>query len=112
MMLLLSSFHVFTPAIRSDYSAFVKSSIEETLKTFESRYVLLIEENTVLSPDFLYFLAVHEPLFEDDSTINAISAWNDNGMRLMFLRNPSSFTYVLRFHLFRVKQASQKLPDH
>lgn len=78
-MLFSGSFHVFTPAHRSDYSTFVKSSMEETLKTSESRYLLLIEEKTVLSPDFLYFLAAQEPVFEDDPSIKAIGAWNDNG---------------------------------
>jgi len=62
-----------------DYTKHLVQSISDVFDTFKSRYIVVIEENTLLSPDFLHYLATQEPLFEVDPTISAIGAWNDNG---------------------------------
>ncbi|GAB1610993.1 uncharacterized protein LOC115220313, partial [Argonauta hians] len=45
----------------------------------DSNYVIFIEEELLLSPDFLFFMAQSMSLLEQDSSVLAISAWNYNG---------------------------------
>ncbi|OQV20910.1 putative Protein O-linked-mannose beta-1,2-N-acetylglucosaminyltransferase 1 [Hypsibius exemplaris] len=75
----LFNFHILSGRIELDYRTHLVHSITDVFETLHPRYIVVIEENTVLSPDFLHYLATQEPLFEVDSTINAIGAWNDNG---------------------------------
>jgi hypothetical protein len=40
--------------------------------------VIVIEEDLILSPDFLYTLALLSETFRKDETINGIQMWNPN----------------------------------
>jgi hypothetical protein len=40
--------------------------------------VIVIEEDLILSPDFLYTLALLSETFRKDQTIGAIQMWNPN----------------------------------
>ena len=41
--------------------------------------MIVIEEDLILSPDFLYTLALLSEAFRKDETIGAIQMWNPNG---------------------------------
>lgn len=41
--------------------------------------LIVIEEDLILSPDFLYVLALLNDVFRKDDTISAIQMWNPNG---------------------------------
>ena len=43
------------------------------------RNMILIEEDHVVSPDFLYYFGQLVPVVHDDMSIMAVSAYNDNG---------------------------------
>ncbi len=40
--------------------------------------MIVIEEDLILSPDFLYTLALLHEIFRKDETINGIQMWNPN----------------------------------
>ena len=40
--------------------------------------LIVLEEDLVLSPDFLYFMAQTYPVVRQDKTLVGVSAWNDN----------------------------------
>lgn len=44
-----------------------------------TRYMILIEEDHTVSPDFLYFFSQLIPAVEKDHSLMAVSAYNDNG---------------------------------
>lgn len=46
--------------------------------------VIVVEEGLILSPDFLYYMAQLLPVLENDDSILAISAWNPNGILILF----------------------------
>lgn len=47
--------------------------------SFIQNEVIVIEEDLILSPDFLYTLALLSDTFQKDPTIGAIQMWNPNG---------------------------------
>lgn len=48
------------------------------------KYVIVLEEGLIVSPDFLFYMAQLVFLFDKDESILAVSAWNPNG-RLIFI---------------------------
>jgi alpha-1,3-mannosyl-glycoprotein beta-1,2-N-acetylglucosaminyltransferase len=42
----------------------------------------VLEEDLIVSPDFLSYFHYLLPLLQADKTLLTISAWNDNGIRL------------------------------
>jgi len=44
-------------------------------------YAIIVEDDMLFSPDFLSFFVQTAPLYEGDSSVYAISSWNDNGQR-------------------------------
>jgi hypothetical protein len=40
--------------------------------------IIVVEEDLILSPDFLYTLALLSDIFRKDETISAIQMWNPN----------------------------------
>lgn len=44
--------------------------------------MIIIEEDLILSPDFLYVLALLSDTFQRDETIGAIQMWNPNGKKI------------------------------
>lgn len=55
--------------------------------------IIVIEEDLILSPDFLYTLALLSETFRKDDTIGAIQMWNPNGneydnyLHILFVRS-------------------------
>lgn len=43
------------------------------------KYVIVLEEGLIVSPDFLFYMAQLVFLFDKDDSILAVSAWNPNG---------------------------------
>ena len=44
--------------------------------------VIVLEEDLIVSPDFLYYFHYLKPLLDKDETLLTVSAWNDNGKYL------------------------------
>ncbi|RNA19337.1 O-linked-mannose beta-1-2-N-acetylglucosaminyltransferase 1-like [Brachionus plicatilis] len=63
----------------------------ETDLTDSNENVIIIEEDLILSPDFLYFFTQLYDTFTKDPNIAAISTWNPNGFTQ--LDGSSSFVY-------------------
>ena len=42
----------------------------------------MLEEDLIVSPDFLNYFHYLLPLLKADDTLLTISAWNDNGIRI------------------------------
>ncbi|KAL4226255.1 hypothetical protein ACF0H5_014238 [Mactra antiquata] len=62
------------------YSDQMIKAIEETAKMFlDSEYMIVIEEELILSPDFLFFLAQCTDVLSKDDTLLGVSAFNFNG---------------------------------
>ncbi|XP_064633675.1 protein O-linked-mannose beta-1,2-N-acetylglucosaminyltransferase 1-like [Lineus longissimus] len=62
------------------YIAQMHQAIEAAWKIFPNKEsVIILEEDLVLSPDFLYFLAQTYQVVRQDKSLLGISAWNDNG---------------------------------
>ena len=47
------------------------------------KYVIVLEENLILSPDFLFYMAQLVPTLEKDESLLCVSAWNPNGKPLI-----------------------------
>jgi len=60
------------------------------------RRVIILEEDIHIAPDFFSFFAVMAPILDKDSTLLAISAFNDNGFESKVLND----TRVLRSDFF------------
>jgi len=45
----------------------------------QSRFAMILEEDLDVSPDILYFFGQLLPLYDNDTSIYCISAWNDHG---------------------------------
>lgn len=62
------------------YSDQVIKALEKTASIFpKARYLIVIEEELVLSPDFLYFLAQCTPTLDKDPSLLGVSAFNFHG---------------------------------
>ncbi|XP_013395204.1 protein O-linked-mannose beta-1,2-N-acetylglucosaminyltransferase 1 [Lingula anatina] len=46
-----------------------------------NKYIILLEEDLLLSADFLSFMAQLLPVLEKDQSLSGVSAWNDNGFK-------------------------------
>ena len=54
-------------------------SFSQSLHRFDSQdKIIVVEEDLILSPDFLYTLALLSDIFRKDETISAIQMWNPN----------------------------------
>lgn len=82
-------------------------------------HAILIEEDMLLSPDFLTFFETTAPILDEDPTLFAISSWNDNGYLQMDL-DPSKLLrtrwfpglgWMLRRELW-VKELKNKWPAY
>jgi len=58
--------------------------------------LIVIEENLILSPDFLYFFAQVYDIFMNDAKLTAVSAWNSNSYQSV----DGSESYVYRVNDF------------
>ncbi|VDO98213.1 unnamed protein product [Soboliphyme baturini] len=69
-------------------SDFLAGSFEAVWSKFpNASYVIVLEEGTLLSPDFLYFMSQVFPVFASDSKLATISGWNENACSVFsFLR--------------------------
>uniref|UniRef100_A0A915KJZ2 Alpha-1,3-mannosyl-glycoprotein 2-beta-N-acetylglucosaminyltransferase n=1 Tax=Romanomermis culicivorax TaxID=13658 RepID=A0A915KJZ2_ROMCU len=66
----------------ADYNEQLERSLEYVLEAFPAaEYLIVIEEELMLSTDFLYFMSQMLPLLKDDLSILSISSFNDNGFR-------------------------------
>ncbi|CAI9734253.1 protein O-linked-mannose beta-1,2-N-acetylglucosaminyltransferase 1-like [Octopus vulgaris] len=62
------------------YTDVMMKAIDMAWNVFpDSDHIIFIEEELLLSPDFLFFMAQSMPILEQDSSLLAISAWNYNG---------------------------------
>lgn len=52
-----------------------------TITTVHPKRVILLEEDLQIAPDFFSYFAALAPLLDQDETLLAISAYNDNGLR-------------------------------
>ncbi len=57
--------------------------------------MIIIEEDLILSPDFLYTFALLSETFRKDETIGAIQMWNPNCRKFLFL----NLSFYILFHL-------------
>ena len=48
-----------------------------------TRYIVVVEEDLEFAPDFLTLFAQLAPAMDSDSSILAISAYNDNGLSML-----------------------------
>lgn len=57
-----------------------RASLTATFNIYpEAQYVIVIEEDLDVSPDFFTYFSQTLPLLEEDPTIYCVSAWNDQG---------------------------------
>lgn len=62
------------------YKDQVQLALSKTVESFpEANYMIFIDEELALSPDFLFYMAQALPLLDRDPTLYSISAWNENG---------------------------------
>ncbi|GAB6029125.1 hypothetical protein CHUAL_004903 [Chamberlinius hualienensis] len=47
----------------------------------DASHIIFLEEDLILAPDYLKYMAAMMPLLEKDPTLYSISAWNDNGYK-------------------------------
>jgi alpha-1,3-mannosyl-glycoprotein beta-1,2-N-acetylglucosaminyltransferase len=59
--------------------AFEKQEQRQWLKTIPPEQVIVLEEDLEIAPDFFNYFGTFAPLLQEDKTLLAISAWNDNG---------------------------------
>ncbi|CAF1025896.1 unnamed protein product [Adineta ricciae] len=68
----------------TDYMEFYEKALKETWNLYpKSGKLIVIEENLLLSPDFLYTLALLSEVFRKDATIGAIQMWNPNSFDIV-----------------------------
>jgi hypothetical protein len=68
--------------------------------------VIIIEEDIILSPDFLYTLALLSETFRKDETISAIQMWNPNCNFCFFFE---IFTFVFLNSAYDIVNGSVEL---
>jgi beta-1,2-N-acetylglucosaminyltransferase len=61
-----------------------------------AKYVIVLEEDLIVSPDFLSYFHYLLPLLQADKTLLTISAWNDNG----YLHASSNKSLLYRSEFF------------
>lgn len=62
------------------YTEVMMKAIDMAWKVFpQQEHIIFIEEELLLSPDFLFYMAQSLPALEVDPSLLAISAWNYNG---------------------------------
>ncbi|XP_052781586.1 protein O-linked-mannose beta-1,2-N-acetylglucosaminyltransferase 1-like isoform X2 [Mya arenaria] len=63
-----------------EYSEHVIKAIDQVSRMFtKHKYLIVLEEELMLSPDFLYFLAQCTPALDQDDSLLGVSAFNYNG---------------------------------
>ena len=67
----------------SDHYKFVLTSVFERIDGIN--HAILIEEDMVVSPDFLTLFETTAPLLDSDPSLMCVSSWNDNGYKHMDL---------------------------
>lgn len=71
-----------------NYSEIYQKTLVQAFETDLTDYnenVIIIEEELILSPDFLYFFIQLYDTFTRDSNLAAISTWNPNGKMIIIL---------------------------
>lgn len=64
------------------YEDQIEFAFNKTMELYpDASHMIFLEEELVLTPDFLYYMAQTMPLLEQDPTLYSISAWNDNGYK-------------------------------
>jgi len=59
-----------------------KFALSHAFKTHQdAKYVIIVEEDMVVSPDFFEYFRVVGGLYEVDDSVYCISTWNDNGFK-------------------------------
>ena len=54
--------------------------LEKGLSAFSGKeYIIVLEENLEVTPDFLHYFGQSLHLLDKDETILTVSAWNQNG---------------------------------
>ncbi len=53
--------------------------LREVCCLYLQKYVVVLEEEVILAPDFLNFMAQSLDAVEKDESLIGVSAWNDNG---------------------------------
>ncbi|XP_061178823.1 protein O-linked-mannose beta-1,2-N-acetylglucosaminyltransferase 1-like isoform X2 [Saccostrea echinata] len=75
----LFKFQNFSLGTLPRYEDKMNSALEKEILQTESKYVIVIEEEIVLTPDFLDFMSQCLPALEADESLFGISAFNYNG---------------------------------
>ncbi|RZF42012.1 hypothetical protein LSTR_LSTR003517 [Laodelphax striatellus] len=77
----LFSFQAVPVNVSSDDTKdYIEKGVETAKERFPNKkYVIVIEQGVLVSPDFLHYMAQMVSVLEKDTTILAISAWNPNG---------------------------------
>ena len=57
--------------------------------------MIIVEDDLLLSPDFLEYFEANAPVLERDSNTLVLSAWNDNGYRGRVSASPRSHNFCL-----------------
>ncbi|EGC32979.1 hypothetical protein DICPUDRAFT_88972 [Dictyostelium purpureum] len=58
--------------------------------------IIIVEDDLIVSPDFLDYFEKMSPLLDKDESLFCISAWNDNGKKRFI--NPNEDQAILTFH--------------
>uniref|UniRef100_A0A5S6R0Z9 GLOBIN domain-containing protein n=1 Tax=Trichuris muris TaxID=70415 RepID=A0A5S6R0Z9_TRIMR len=67
---------------RPTYHEYLAEAIQSVWDFFpKSEYAIVIEEEAVVSPDFLFFMSQLLPVLESEPTFVSVSAWNVNGFK-------------------------------
>mmetsp|Transcript_11858 Transcript_11858/g.28347 ORF Transcript_11858/g.28347 Transcript_11858/m.28347 type:complete len:623 (+) Transcript_11858:114-1982(+) len=99
----------------ADHYKFAMTAVFERMEGIT--HAILLEEDIIVSPDFLRFFAAAAPILDQDATLMCISSWNDNGYkhldldakRLMRSRFFPGLGWMLRRQLW-VEELKHKWP--
>lgn len=62
-------------------AAHYKFALDEVFSRPEIKRVIILEEDLLIAPDFFEYFAATKHLLDSDTSLLAVSAWNDNGMK-------------------------------
>lgn len=62
-------------------AAHYKWALDEVFSRREIQRVIILEEDLLIAPDFFEYFAATKTLLDEDASLLAVSAWNDNGMK-------------------------------
>ncbi|XP_039281076.1 uncharacterized protein LOC120350658 isoform X2 [Nilaparvata lugens] len=113
----LFSFQAVPVNVTSDDTRdYIRKGVETAKERFPNKkYVIVIEEGVIVSPDFLHYMAQMVSVLEKDTTVLAISAWNPNGY-VNVSSNPylayrsedrPQYAYMVPFNAFYANKLTQ-----